>query len=237
MWNNFLIIIALLVSPYTAQAKKIVLEPSSTVVVSGDIEPMKMSYVLNEVVSKLNPVVPVRLVLYSPGGSLAGMAEMFDFLSEDANIEIVILRAASMACLISQAPGKPRYIHKSGIMLFHHCMVSMDGIPIKRLKKITERFEVESTQFDKMCSNRMKISFDEYLKNIDDKDWQLSPKEAIKVGAADEIVDIECSSAMRKNDIRIVPIPKFDGPMPIMLCKLLDNMNKENLNGTKTKTK
>jgi len=237
MWSKLFLIFALLTSPCIAHGKKIVLEPASTVTISGDIEPMKMAYTLNEVVSKLSPVAPVRLVLYSPGGSLAGMAEMFDFLSEDANIEIVILRAASMACLISQAPGKPRYMHKSGIMLFHHCMVSMDGVPFKRLKRITERFEVESTQFDKMCSNRMKIPFDEYLKNIDDKDWQLSPKEAVKVGAADEIVDVECSPAMRKQDINMAPIPKFDGAAPTTLCKIIDKMNKESLNGTKTKTK
>lgn len=220
--------------------KEIVLTESNSAVLGADINPMSLAslaYII-DIKRMLNgSTEPLYVVLYSSGGIIAGCYELSEGLSTLDNVSIVIIEAYSAAALLSQCPGKSRYIHVDGHLMFHKSSVYLnETLSVSELEEVLAMFKPESEKFDDASRARMNITKEQYHERTNGKNWFLTADEAVKVGAADEVVVVKCAKEFVDNSPLVTSLEKTSAGKPVRLCRILD-LKKEQKNGTKTKTK
>jgi len=218
-----------------ATPKEIILTEKNSAVLGSDINPISLAslaYVI-DIKRMLNGTTePLYVVLYSAGGIIAGCYELSEGMAKLDNLEIVIIKAASAAALLAQCPGKKRYIHSDGYMLFHKSSVYLnESLSVSDLEEVLTIFKPESERFDEASRSRMNITKEEYHEKTHGKNWVLNANEAVKVGAADEVVTVKCSKEFMTSSPVVTSLEKSSAGRPVKLCRILHDKQPQKQKG------
>jgi ATP-dependent protease ClpP protease subunit len=223
-----------------AAPREVILTEKNTVVLAETINPFMLASTLSslfaaQVAAKANE--KVYLLIYTNGGMVDACERFTEAIDKLNKVEVVILRARSAGALVSQCSKLHRSIDIAGDLVFHKIRLGIEGfLTAKELKELSDRAQEYSAHFDNVCRVRLKISKEDYDEKTDGKDWFISPKEAVEVGAADEVVEVKCSPEYEKKSPLV---PKTDAPGPAVyepLCQIIKNLHapKGKSNGQKT---
>ncbi len=145
------------------------------------------------VLSAEDPKADIYLYINSPGGSVTDGLALYDTMQAIPNdvVTICLGSAASMGSFLLSggAPGK-RYSLPNSRLMYHQVMSGISGgtqyvdmeTSVKETKKLYEKLNMYLSEF-----TQGKISFEE-MKKKTDRDWWLSPQEAIESGFIDKII-------------------------------------------------
>lgn len=220
-------LIALLWTSSAFGLRTIELTEKNSVVVAGDINPIVLANTVTEVIKKQIDSDVVYVVLYSPGGMIDGGELFNNSLSVFSKVEIVIIHAWSMAAAMSQCPKLKRLIHAKGSLMFHESYRQVQSfLTADELEKLAKSVREASDKFNKMCKQRMKLSDKQYKANISGTDWWLSAEDALKIGAAEEIVNVECSPGFAQYSPSVIKLGMLREIIFEPFCKILNDINK-----------
>lgn len=135
----------------------------------------------------------IHFYINSPGGSVTDGLALFDTMRAIPNdvVTICLGSAASMGSFLLSAGTKgKRYSLPNSRLMYHQVMSGISGgtqyvdmeTSVKETKKLYEKLNKYLSEF-----TDGKIDFEE-MKKRTDRDWWLSPEEAIKEGFIDEII-------------------------------------------------
>ena len=145
------------------------------------------------VLSAEDPKADIYLYINSPGGSVTDGLALYDTMQAIPNdvVTICLGSAASMGSFLLSggAPGK-RYSLPNSRLMYHQVMSGISGgtqyvdmeTSVNETKKLYEKLNMYLSEF-----TQGKISFEE-MKKKTDRDWWLSPQEAIESGFIDKII-------------------------------------------------
>ena len=145
------------------------------------------------VLSAEDPKADIYFYINSPGGSVTDGLALYDTMQAIPNdvVTICLGSAASMGSFLLSggAPGK-RYSLPNSRLMYHQVMSGISGgtqyvdmeTSVKETKKLYEKLNMYLSEF-----TQGKISFEE-MKKKTDRDWWLSPQEAIESGFIDKII-------------------------------------------------
>jgi len=237
--RNFALILLAFSQIAFAQPKELLLKPENTVFFAGRVHALMVAFTLAQVltVRKTLPAnEPIYLVIYTPGGEFQSSYELYKALPFVENVFPVIVSADSVGCMVSQAGTSKRYIHETGHLLFHELRAIVDEpLSAKQLEELTKDVKKSSDDFNKACIQRTKLKIDEYEARIENDNWFVGAEEALKIGAADEIVRAKCSPELEKRDIQVQSLEPEDGYRLKNICRVIKDkkpIEKDNKNGT-----
>ena len=145
------------------------------------------------VLSAEDPKADIYFYINSPGGSVTDGLALYDTMQAIPNdvVTICLGSAASMGSFLLSggAPGK-RYALPNSRLMYHQVMSGISGgtqyvdmeTSVRETKKLYEKLNMYLSEF-----TQGKISFEE-MKKKTDRDWWLSPQEAIESGFIDKII-------------------------------------------------
>jgi ATP-dependent Clp protease protease subunit len=145
------------------------------------------------VLSAEDPKADIYFYINSPGGSVTDGLALYDTMQTIPNdvVTICLGSAASMGSFLLSGgtPGK-RYALPNSRLMYHQVMSGISGgtqyvdmeTSVKETKKLYEKLNMYLSEF-----TQGKISFEE-MKKKTDRDWWLSPQEAIESGFIDKII-------------------------------------------------
>ncbi len=145
------------------------------------------------VLSAEDPNADIYFYINSPGGSVTDGLALYDTMQAIPNdvVTICLGSAASMGSFLLSGgtPGK-RYSLPNSRLMYHQVMSGISGgtqyvdmeTSVKETKKLYEKLNMYLSEF-----TQGKISFEE-MKKKTDRDWWLSPQEAIESGFIDKII-------------------------------------------------
>lgn len=155
---------------------------------------------------------PIYLTLLTPGGSIfAGNMLIEHLKSLGRPIHTITIFAASMGFVTVQSLGN-RYITDNGMLMSHYGSTGCEG-NYKQIKVCLKRLLAFEEKIEKVCADRMGMKVNDYNKLIEDDLWLLA-EEAIKIKAADEIVDIKCSEELMKGK-QVIKFETFFGEQTV----------------------
>ncbi len=135
----------------------------------------------------------IYLKLYSYGGSIHWGMEIIQRLEamETPITCVVDWKAYSMGAFLLESDAcDKRLMTKRSTLLFHNPLVDGVGGNAHELKNIASRLEAMGAALMAGTAERLKISEDELMAKVDDKDWTLAYREALKVGAIDDLIKV-----------------------------------------------
>lgn len=145
------------------------------------------------VLSAEDPKADIYFYINSPGGSVTDGLALYDTMQAIPNdvVTICLGSAASMGSFLLSGgtPGK-RYSLPNSRLMYHQVMSGISGgtqyvdmeTSVRETKKLYEKLNMYLSEF-----TQGKISFEE-MKKKTDRDWWLSPQEAIESGFIDKII-------------------------------------------------
>ena len=145
------------------------------------------------VLSAEDPKADIYFYINSPGGSVTDGLALYDTMQAIPNdvVTICLGSAASMGSFLLSGgtPGK-RYALPNSRLMYHQVMSGISGgtqyvdmeTSVSETKKLYEKLNMYLSEF-----TQGKISFEE-MKKKTDRDWWLSPQEAIESGFIDKII-------------------------------------------------
>ena len=145
------------------------------------------------VLSAEDPKADIYFYINSPGGSVTDGLALYDTMQAIPNdvVTICLGSAASMGSFLLSGgtPGK-RYALPNSRLMYHQVMSGISGgtqyvdmeTSVRETKKLYEKLNMYLSEF-----TQGKISFEE-MKKKTDRDWWLSPQEAIESGFIDKII-------------------------------------------------
>lgn len=145
------------------------------------------------VLSAEDPKADIYFYINSPGGSVTDGFALYDTMQAIPNdvVTICLGSAASMGSFLLSGgtPGK-RYSLPNSRLMYHQVMSGISGgtqyvdmeTSVRETKKLYEKLNMYLSEF-----TQGKISFEE-MKKKTDRDWWLSPQEAIESGFIDKII-------------------------------------------------
>lgn len=209
--------------------QSIELSESNSVIFYGEVSPALLATTITDVIKKQIGGQKVYLVIYSPGGMIDGGDLFSTAFSALNNVEIVIIRAWSMAAAVSQCPKIKRLIHKNGTLMFHECYRPVSGLfTAADLELMYKAAKEGSDNFNKLCRSRMKLTEKQYADHIRGTDWWLSAEDAVTVGAAEEIVDVKCGPGLEKFSPTVISLENPGEVKFEPFCKILNSINQGN---------
>lgn len=145
------------------------------------------------VLSAEDPKADIYFYINSPGGSVTDGLALYDTMQAIPNdvVTICLGSAASMGSfLLSGGTPGIRYSLPNSRLMYHQVMSGISGgtqyvdmeTSVKETKKLYEKLNMYLSEF-----TQGKISFEE-MKKKTDRDWWLSPQEAIESGFIDKII-------------------------------------------------
>src|SRR5574344_61751 len=145
------------------------------------------------VLSAEDPKADIYFYINSPGGSVTDGLALYDTMQAIPNdvVTICLGSAASMGSFLLSGgtPGK-RYSLPNSRLMYHQVMSGISGgtqyvdmeTSVKETKKLYDKLNQYLSEF-----TGGKITFEE-MKKKTDRDWWLSPEEAIEVGFIDKVI-------------------------------------------------
>jgi ATP-dependent protease ClpP protease subunit len=151
-----------------------------------------------EVIAGLNKALlqkrkAVFLTIDSGGGSVWAGLELIEAMrrAERGGIEITCLAdglAGSMAFVILQACPGARFMTKRTALMAHEVSVSGAGGKAADIRRTAQRMDSLDTWLTIIETARLKISLEEFRKQIAGREWFFGAAEALAVGAVDGVV-------------------------------------------------
>jgi len=177
--------------------KVLELTTKNTVFLTGEIEPVKLMRLADQI--KANPNLEY-LVIHSPGGYTLGIDTFADVVSAHPRLKVVVAFAASAAAAIAQMVKVPVYILPSGGLVFHRIRSPAwgDNRELIVWEERLRQLRISDNWFTSLCLTRMNISRPQFDLFTVGKDWYLPPFGAVQVNAADEIVEAKCSKGLHR---------------------------------------
>lgn len=200
------ILMCLLLIPFSIYSKTITLDKTNFVSISSEIDSSSVAIASSELMEKCyaSTTKELYLVLNSPGGSVSDGKLFIDFVKGlPCKVHSIALFAASMAYQIFQSLDN-RYVIHSSVLMSHRASVQGIGgqIPgelitlVNYLSTMVEELEIKTAE-------RIGISLSQYKKEIYDELW-LTHDVALRRNHADESVLVRCSKALSgKTDTEI----------------------------------
>ena len=189
---------AILLMGIFGYSKTIELNTKNAVIIRNEISDTSVSKAQLDLAKKVTERgtkgYTLYLVLDSPGGDISAGLNFIEFAKTIPNLETVTLFSASMAsAIVEQLPGK-RNIIETGILMFHRAAGGVNGqFESGELESRLGFYKKLVREMEQVNADRMSLSLDTYKSKVKDELWILG-KDAVQSKAADEIVNISCSS-------------------------------------------
>lgn len=165
------------------------------IMLNGEVNNQSANSIIMQmlVLSAEDAVSDIYFYINSPGGSVTDGMALFDTMQAIPNdvVTICLGSAASMGSFLLSGgtPGK-RYALTNSRLMYHQVMSGISGgtqyvdmeTSVNETKKLYEKLNKYLSEF-----TQGKISFEE-MKKKTDRDWWLSPSEAIDAGFIDKII-------------------------------------------------
>jgi ATP-dependent protease ClpP protease subunit len=185
-----------LISSAFAQTKQILLSENNTVNFN---QPFKGDFVAKKTQEALlkSILLPkgqaLYIVLDTPGGSVVDGLLFIDALkSLNRPIHTITIFAASMGYQVVQSLGN-RYILSSGSLMSHRGAAGgLSGQVPGELNSRLAHLEDILLEMNKIASKRVKLSLEEYQRQILNELW-VTGSRAVQKGHADEVVNVQCA--------------------------------------------
>lgn len=184
----------------------ILLTPDNTVNFFGDVSSRSVTGVQLELMKlseRLEEDDEIYLILNTPGGSVFdGLALMDTIRGVPQKIHTITMTAVSMGFVFAQLIEGKRYILPTGVFMSHRSSGGVDG---QFNGELDSRLNFYRRVFDTMetsIAKRMGITLKEYRDKITNELWFFGD-DAVKGGAADEVVNIKCSYELLKEKVII----------------------------------
>lgn len=205
-------------------SEEIILTDENAVLYVSGVDSIQNSDILNQLSEKPQAKY---LVMFSGGGEILNLDVFAKKVSEYKDLKIVIVKAASAAATITQLVKNERMIVSGGKLMFHRIRCAYPKyLEITQWVKKVNAWVKEDEQFAEWSTSRMKISRKEYDRKTFGRDWELTAKEAIELGAAERIVKAKCSPSILSSDQEIdLLVRPINMARVHELCKFLENSN------------
>lgn len=177
--------LALLLAAGAARADAPACKPDTFYLV-GSITPDIVPYFESWLRTAKNP----RVVIDSPGGALVSSVDIIDVITRHGGVSCHVTRiAASGAFAILQA-CQTRTMASGARLGTHEPRASFPGY-LERVAAATllAALEAATTEWNRLCRTRLKLTSAEYDARVRGKDWVLDANEALAVGAVDRIAE------------------------------------------------
>lgn len=197
--RNLIFALCLLLAP-GVHARTVQLTTANTITLRGVIDGDSVLAVEQKVAQaqkdRLLSLIPLYLVIDSPGGSIDAGLSLIEFLKTVPNLNTISIFSASMASGIVEALPGQRLVLKSGVLKFHRAKGAFEGqfnygeveSRLKMAKAIVDILETTN-------AGRMGLSVDAYRDKVKDEWWMIG-QQAVVEKSADEQVDIVCSQPL-----------------------------------------
>lgn len=133
------------------------------------------------------------LLLDSPGGEVESGLELAQFIAEHKRIELVLVRAYSMAAILAGIVPNKVHATNNAELMFHQVYVRLPTdlkITTALAKRIhAELIDINKTITQKICK-KTGMSAEYYERKIE-LDWYPTTKEAVQLKLVDDIVDTQ----------------------------------------------
>lgn len=223
------VLLALCLRGDSAQAKQnmqIILGVDNSLVFRGIVEAnsvLSAERKLQKLVEKRgNKNYPIFLVIDSPGGSISDGDDFIQFSKSIRNLHTITIFSASMAAgIVESLPGN-RLIAENGILMFHRATAGFQGqvetgeveSRLAIVKEVVRNMEIRNAA-------RLKISLDIYKSLIKDELW-LTAGQAVRLQAADGVVDIRCTNELINSmEDMLVDLGFFQFKLKFSNCPLM----------------
>jgi len=197
-------VVSLMMMPSTSLAKektKLVLNSDNTLLLNEAIGWMSASELMQkaqEMDAKLKSNAPIYLVLDTPGGSIQSGIELIDFLQGlNREVHTISIYAASMGFQLVQGLGK-RYIPHFGTLMAHKAWGRFSGEFPGQIDSRYVYYIKRLNELDKITVKRTKgkIKSVKALQAIYENEFWVDGFNAVKMGLADELVNIKCDHSL-----------------------------------------
>lgn len=140
--------------------------------------------------AKANNVNLINVTINSPGGEVDSGWSIIKILDK-SNITFACTvdhQAYSMAFAILQS-CQERYATVTSTLMSHQIKVSIKGrMSEQDFQDAADMVKANNQALANQCSKRLKITQQEYLSKVNNREWWLSANQALEVGAIDRIV-------------------------------------------------
>lgn len=133
----------------------------------------------------------VVLEIDSPGGYVNDGFELALAIESSPTLVVCVVdgEAASAAFFVLQSCDERVMTKRSRLMTHEPYWVLMPGrYGLGELKQLQAKLEVMRIAFAEHCAHRLSVTFGEYLKRTDGKDWDMSWRDALRYTAVDAVV-------------------------------------------------
>jgi ATP-dependent protease ClpP protease subunit len=177
--------IALFVVALTAAPVNVCPVPFDDYTLSGPISQGEEIFFQAWLKTAKNP----RVLIHSPGGSMGTSLAMMDAITAHGSVRCEVRGVAASGAFGVLQACKWRAVVSSGRLMTHEPSVIVP-MPIDRefARMLCPDIESKSDQWNRRMGARLKVSPEEYDRRVLGQDWNLTAKEALAVGAVDEIL-------------------------------------------------
>ena len=137
---------------------------------------------------------PVKIVITSGGGDLDASFLLCDTIKLMQSPVYTLGRYCASAAALVLSSGEKRYLmpHAKVMLHPHRLFLGSGGLSDADIEVARQQsLKYKERMIDLLIENGVKKNRGEILKDIENRDFWLEPKEAIEYGMADEIIDKE----------------------------------------------
>jgi ATP-dependent protease ClpP protease subunit len=134
------------------------------------------------------------VLIYSPGGRTDIAESLSATLNDMPNTKLVCVRCASAAAWIFEKSDEQRLILPTTEIIMHEIGTFIRPSTIDTFD--AAKFKADGEAFNQVFMDRMNMSAEEYHERIDGTDWSVMADEMIKLGLADQIIQVKCDEAI-----------------------------------------
>lgn len=180
--------------------KTVYLTEKNTVVYADMINTYSVDLVTAAIVAK-RLFVPEQEPLYIVIGSYGGFYEqaliLRFFLDRVPNLVLICYNCQSAAGLVFMTSAHPRYVVKNSTLMMHEMYNPHATAKFMSNPKLVESFVKSSDEFDRSIANVLKMKLKDYQKKVTDTSWVVRGKDIVKLGAADEVINVRCNAFIK----------------------------------------
>ena len=168
------------------------LTSSNFVTLRGEVAPVKIAQLINELINKTSD--EVFIFLDTPGGDVFAGLELVNYIktieSTNRTVSCIANKAYSMGFVILQYCTN-RYITAHAKVMQHQMALGGVGGSLFNINSYMRFINSLESQTGLDQASRLKMSYDEFINVVRD-DWWLYGRNIIEENVADEIVNVVC---------------------------------------------
>lgn len=182
-----------------AKTETIELDGRNTVVMDENMDDLSTHKFMQAILGARISIPPEQMlyvVISSNGGnykSALTLEGVLENTSSNSNITIICKYCASSAGYVFATFKGTKLVIKSSRVLMHEMVLLRVSAVQSMNKPILEDLQVNSDAFNKAMYSHLRISKEEYEKQIIGKEWNLYGEDIVKHHLADKLVNIHCN--------------------------------------------